>query len=510
MKRCKCLSTTLIILLFITGCTGTHFVKSGKPSEYWPTEGWRVASPESQGIDSNSLVAVMDTIREKNLDIHSLMIIRRGYVVLDAYFYPYTSGTLHDVASVTKSITSTLIGIAIDHGFIQNVDETVLSFFPEKEPLKLDERKRRMTVSDLLSMTSGFDCGYTPAEAELFAMLSSDDWVQFVLDLPMAAEPGAQFGYCSGGTHLLSAIIARATGITTQEFANDFLFEPLGIRNVMWPTDPQGINHGWGDLRLNPHDMAKIGYLYLNEGFWEGRQVISADWIKHSTKKHADTRDGNLDYGYGWWVFSSGIPGLYEARGRGGQAISVWPEKDIVAVFTGSGYDRGNFAPLLISSIKSDGSLPENPEASQNLQEKIAAAVKTPPPEPTESLPESAYLISGRFYQFEYNSLDLQAAMLNFKEPHEAGFSFYIGKEHYEMPIGLDGVYRISPRSPSGLPVGLEGYWPSENEFVLNYHEIAGVNNFIFRLSFEGDAVQMTVDEKTGYFDESFGGQAIK
>ena len=133
-----------------------------------------------------------------------------------------------------------------------------------------------------------------------------------------------------------------------------------------------------------------------------------------------------------------------------------------------------------------------------------------PSPEPAEPLPALAHEISDIFYQFENNSLGLQAVVLNFKKLQEAGLRFYIAEKQYEMLIGLDGVYRISPKSPSGLTVGLKGYWRSKNEFVLNYHEIAGANNFILHMSFEEDAVQIKVNEKTGYFDQSFGGQAVK
>lgn len=340
----------LLWMVAAGGCVTPPTVRPPVTPAYWPTQGWRTSTPEAQGVDSELLAQVVDRIRIQGLAVDSLLIVRHGYVVLDAYFYPYTAARLHDVASVTKSVTSTLIGIAIDEGLIGGLDAPLADFFPEVMPQSGDPRKARITIRDLVSMSSGLRCGYAPGEVELRAMLETPNWLQSVLDLPMETEPGREFAYCSGNTHLLSAIISRRAHTTTLEFAQRRLFAPLGIHEVVWPTDPQGLHHGWGDLRMYPRDLAKLGYLFLHRGRWEDRQIVPADWIERATRAQVSGPAGDADYGYGWWAFKGQYAGMYEARGRGGQFVTVAPARDVVVVFTGGSYDRGQLAPLAIDS----------------------------------------------------------------------------------------------------------------------------------------------------------------
>jgi len=303
-------------------------------------------------MDSESLAAALDLIKEKELPIHSLLIIRHGHLVLEAYFFPYSGQSLHDWASVTKSITSTLVGQALYKGHIKTIRQPIADFFPDYLGL-LSDAKRRITVEHLLMMSNGLNCGYAPGEIEVLDMLRSRDFVASTLLLPIAAEPGREFAYCSGGMHLLSAIVARSTGKRTIDFARQHLFGPLGITETAWPADPQGTNHGWADLRMHPLDMARIGYLYLHHGKWGDNQILPPDWVRMATRQHMHVKKNNEDYGYGWWIRSGEARGIYEAFGRGGQSISVWPEKDIVAIMNGAGFDRSQLVPLLMAAIKS-------------------------------------------------------------------------------------------------------------------------------------------------------------
>src|SRR5260370_1986116 len=200
-------------------------------------------------MDSEALANAFAFIRQNHIPIHSFLIVRNGYVVLDAYFYPFQAGEVHDAASVTKSITSTLIGIAIGEQKL-DLHESVFSRFPGRTIANRDGRKERITIVNLLTMSSGLDCHVEHAEITLRQMHDSKDWVQFMLDLPMAQDPGAAFSYCSGGMHLLSGVLSQTIGRNALEFARKELFEPLGIENVIWPADPHGITRGWGDLHL--------------------------------------------------------------------------------------------------------------------------------------------------------------------------------------------------------------------------------------------------------------------
>jgi CubicO group peptidase (beta-lactamase class C family) len=210
---------------------------------FWPTQGWRISTPEEQGFDSTVLADGLLALQEGNVHIDSLLIIRNGYVVLDAYFYPYDRSIPHKLASVTKSIMTTLIGIAVDQGAIQ-LDQPMVSFFPDREIANLDARKDQVTIRHLVSMQNGFASGCLVGdEATLNKMRSNPDWVQAALDRKVTVEPGTGFCYDSPGMHLLSAILQEATGMTALEFARQNLFKPLGIQEVYWQSDPQGYTH---------------------------------------------------------------------------------------------------------------------------------------------------------------------------------------------------------------------------------------------------------------------------
>ena len=361
-----------------------------------------------------------------------------------------------------------------------------------------------MTLEDLLTMRSGFECVNDPFEATLSQMRESPDWIQFTLDLPMVEEPGARFVYCSSNSHLLSGIIRETTGMSEQDYANESLFEPLGISNVSWPTDPQGNNHGWGDLRLTPYDMAKLGYLYLNEGAWEGKQVVPAEWVAVSTQKHVSLEEEE-GYGYQWWV-SGSLPGLYEANGRGGQRIIVWPGKNIILVTTGGGFEPDELAPLLLAALQSDHALPENPEAYGQLQEKIAAASNPQDPGPVPPLPDMAEKISGKTYVTESNPFGIENISLSFEGQEEALLNLSLEGGQQTLPVGLDNVYRISSGGQFG-PLALKGFWKTDNEFVFYYNEVSNINNYQVNMTFEDDLVTVRIEELTGTGSATFGGR---
>ena len=459
--------------------------------DYWPTEGWRTSTPEEQGMDSEQLTEVLDYL-QRRLGIHSLLIIRNGYIVTDAYFYPFSQGSLHDLASATKSFMSTLIGLAIDQDYIESVEQPVLDFFPERTVANLDANKEAMTLVDLLTMRSGFKCINQPTEVTLSEMWASPDWSQFVLDLPMASEPGTRYVYCSPNVHLLSAIIQETSGMSALAFAREHLFRPLGISDVIWPSDSQGNNWGWGDLKLAPHDMAKLGYLFLNKGLWDGQQVVSPAWVKAATN--------GSSYGYLWWLKPSGA---YFATGRGGQEIWVLPDRDMIVVMTGAsgGGGAGAWGDNLIRSqiiplTVSAEPLPANPDGVAALESKIqaAAAPVQVQPEPVPPMPAIAQRVDGVSYVFDDNPLGFLSFTLSFPANDEAllkvstlGSSAGTGP-HFEWLMGRDNVDRIAP-GRFGMLTAAKGLWESDNIFVAHIDEIANGQKFRLNLVFEGDQV---------------------
>ena len=343
--RWTCAALCLLLALLLSSCcspalsepestastrTVSPVAAASRTRDYWPTEGWRTSPPEDQGVDPALLERMFEAIEDRSLNVHGVVIVHNGYIVAEEYYPPYKQDTKHVLYSVTKSFISTLVGIAIEEGHIESVDQRVLGFFPDHSFANPDPRKEAMTLEQLLTMTSGLD--WEEGTPTYTAMYWSGDWVGYVLDSPMETEPGDQFVYCSGCSHVLSAIVQETTGVNTLEYAQSRLFEPLGITDMYWESDSSGIPIGGWGLELTPRDMAKFGYLYLNDGVWDGQQIVPAEWVETSGKKHIEVRGRPEDYGYQWWTY----PALnaYTAMGRDAQLIFVMPDRDTVVVFT--------------------------------------------------------------------------------------------------------------------------------------------------------------------------------
>jgi CubicO group peptidase (beta-lactamase class C family) len=451
-------------------------------------------------MDAAALADALDYVRTQRPRIHSLLIVRNGYVVLDATFFPFHRNSLHDAASVTKSITSTLVGIAIDEGRLRGLTQPVLSVFADRKIQHRDERKEQLTLEHLLTMSSGLDCEYGGGERTLREMRASPDWVQFMLDRPMIAAPGTKAEYCSGGMHLLSGVVTRVTGVSALEYARRRLFQPLGITDVAWPADPQGITHGWGDLHLRSVDMAKVGYLWLQGGHWNDQQIVSSAWMTDASRPH--THMFHDDYGYGLWVKPKQEPTLFEANGRGGQRITVLPTKNLVVAITGGAFEPGDVGAFILKSMRSDAALAENPAATRRLAKAVAAAAEPPQPQPAASLPSLAREISGRRFVLEDNPLEWRAVRFEFVLPDSAVAQLEFADGRVEKrAVGLDGVPRLSPGGRFGLPVAVQGSWTDPSTFVFDYDEVANINSFVCRFVFAGSGVTVQVKERTGEAD---------
>jgi CubicO group peptidase (beta-lactamase class C family) len=313
----------------------------------WPTAGWRRASPGSQGMDAARLEAMVSEIRARGLPIDSVTVVRHGRVVMDRAFDrfargalgpPFASGRLHDMQSATKSVTSMTLGVALERaaGAI-GTDTTIAALAAEvgSIPRGLDPRKRAMTVEDLLTMRSGLawresGTAYAPGSGNsVIAMLRSANWTRYVVDRPMAAEPGTRFSYNTGASHLVSGVVSVVTGRPADELATEALFRPLGITGARWGRAPEGITAGGFGLLMQPRDMAKLAYLYLHRGRWDGRQVVPAEWVEQSTTGHVAPPE---EYGYLWWLDRA--DGYAFMAGLYGQLAVVAPRQDLVAVVT--------------------------------------------------------------------------------------------------------------------------------------------------------------------------------
>ena len=338
-----------------------------EPAEAWPTKGWPASTPEAQGLDRAELESFdRELAAGQQGYVDSMLVIRHGSVVFDkSYPHDYDSlfvgkgasglynyydpawhpywkhGELHTMQSVSKSFTSALVGIAIRRGEIPGVDAKVMPYFSAFKT-RPDPRRDALTLRDVLTMTTGIQwdessSSYTNAKNNCAEMEATDDWIQYVLDQPMAFEPGKQFEYNSGATELLSYLIKKTTGQEADDYAQEHLLRPLGIEYA-WKRTPKGLADTEGGLYLRPRDLAKLGLLYMKDGVWEGKRILPEGWVKDSTTWHTGTSRGRRGYGYKWWVLSRQGPGAYDAYaalGYGGQQLIVVPALDLIAVFTG-------------------------------------------------------------------------------------------------------------------------------------------------------------------------------
>ena len=465
-------------------------------SAFAAAPGWPVSTPEAQGLDSQVLSGMLDKIAQKHLNVHSVTIIRHGNMVLDAYLYPFNAKSTHDAASVTKTITSVLVGIAIDRGLLK-LDQKVLPLVSKDAPANPDMREQKITIADLLKMEPGLDCGFAPGEQELGAMKYTDNWVKYALALPMKYEPGTQYGYCSPGYHLLSAILTAVTHGSELEFARKALFDPLGITDVSWPPDPQGLTHGWGDSHLYPGDFAKIASLYLHDGKWKGKQIVSADWVHQSLTPHADQGRGN-SFGYGWVLTKQDGLDEFGYNGRGGQHIAVWRDKDMVVIVTGAGYPLNEVMTPIVKSIRSDVALAANNAGDGELKARVAAVAQAPAATAPSELPAMAKSISGKTYGLPRNASRLDSLRLDFSSNREASLTVkYLGTD-LRIPVGLDGVYRLGPYGPLSLLAGATGKWTTETDFLLDLNLIANINHYTVLVHFSDKQADLTISESSG------------
>lgn len=287
--------------------------------------------------------------------LHSLLVSSRGRLVFERYFHDTDPDDVANVKSVSKSIVSALVGIAIDRGYIAGVDERIAAYFPGLLGDGAEPGKRTITIENLLTMQAGLR---TTSNRYYGAWVLSPDWIEFALAQPLEEAPGGRMRYSTGNTHLLSAILTRTTGESTLEFARETLGRPLGFQLASWPTDPQGIYFGGNDMELTPRQMLAFGELYLNGGRIGARQVVPAAWVRASLEPRAESpREMGRYYGYGWWIrTTAGFETPY-AWGYGGQFIFLVPAIEAVVVATSAstpGGDRRAHTRRLYDLIEHD------------------------------------------------------------------------------------------------------------------------------------------------------------
>jgi CubicO group peptidase (beta-lactamase class C family) len=348
----------------------------------WPGENWQVSTPEREGLDARAIARLDEEFRSgKHGYVDSMLIIRNGRMVFEAYYendyqttnadlvsgesgpwnyydvnwHPFYKGSdLHTVQSTTKSFMSALVGIAIARGDLPGVSATLGELLPDRNIE--NPQKAAINLDDILTMRPGFeweeDVSYFDPRNDAIRVESTDDWVAYLLDKPLASDQGSTFKYNSTNTQLMSEMVSTATGRALNEYAEELLFGPIGIEDYFWKDAPEGFKDVAGGLYLKPRDFARFALLYEREGEWNGRQIVPAEWVARSAQPHVrdtgpDDPDFNVGYGYQWWVYNDGSDGgplMYGSWGWGGQFALIVPELNLIGVFTGWNiYDGQDF-----------------------------------------------------------------------------------------------------------------------------------------------------------------------
>jgi CubicO group peptidase (beta-lactamase class C family) len=458
--RAKVFMQALSLSIVLTGLSACAPRAAEMPSSarMSPTRGWTLTAPEEQGIDSQALLDGYRGIVEKGVNVHAMLIARNGALVSEAYFHPYTADDMINIHSCTKSILSALVGIAIKEGAIRGVDQKVLDFFPETLLQNLSASKKKITIRHLLTMSAGLAVQHPDTE-----MKSSPDWIRYVLDLPMAEEPGSRFNYSDATAHLLSAVLQKATGMSAMDYATAKLFRPMGI-NALWPSDPQGISMGFSEINMTPRDMAKIGLLYLNKGMWDGVQLVPAFWIAVSTTPKIWT--GADDYGYLWWT----PQGSFQARGLGEQYIVVAPAANVIAVIT-NGLAQGESVDLgSAASVIKGNTLPANPDAVARLR-AMEAELKRPRPGLLSHVSATGARVSGRTFVFgrDANPLNVQTLTVDFLDRNQVTIDGRDFQGHELITVlPADGSFRRdATRANSNDTIFQRGFWKDNATYVV-------------------------------------------
>jgi len=453
----------ILILTLLFACTDSDKNSPGTDSLY--------STPEAEGIPSLAILEFVEALdREQPDAIHSFILRRHGKIVSEGWWSPFNPDSPHMLYSLSKSFTSTAIGMAQDEGLL-SVNDPVISFFPEQTPEEPGYNLESMRIRDLLRMNTGHEQG------TLGRIGQSASWVEGFLSLEVEHKPGTHFMYNTGATYMLSAIIQEITGETLLDFLEPRLFEPLGIENPSWESDPDGINTGGYGLSVRTEDISKLGQLYLQKGIWNGERLISESWIEEATSLQTSNgsnpeSDWDQGYGYQFWQCRHN---LYRGDGAFGQYCIVMPEQDAVMAITSGSSDMQGIMNIVWDHIlpaMQEKALPSDEEGLKRLNEKLQA-LTIQNVEGTESSPEAPN-ISGNIYSIEPNGRDVKSISFDFEASpcvititgQDEEQSFKAGYKTRELGS------MIIPQLVSDK-IAVDGAWETPDKYALNiiYYE---------------------------------------
>lgn len=457
------------------------------------------STPEEQGISSAAILGFVEGAEQKIDALHSFMIVRHGHVVSEGWWSPYAADESHVLFSLSKSFTSTAVGLAISEGKM-SLDDPVLKFFPDEAPAFPSKNLKSMRVRDLLRMATGHR-----AEALTdFPFMGKEDLVRVFLELPVPDIPGTHFVYNTAATYMLSAIVQKVTGQTTRDYLGPRLFEPLGIGTPRWDASAQGISLGGFGLNLRTEDIACFGQLYLQKGQWQGKQLIPADWTQQATSLQiANGSDPESDWNQGYcFQFWRCRHGFFRGDGAFGQFCIVMPEYDtVVAITSGTGDLQGvlNLVWDKILPALEASPLPADADADRKLTEKLAGlSLRT---QAGQAFSPMAAKVAGRTYTFPANEQNIGSVSIKAgAEGVGASVAFQLDgvDQHVDSGQGSWARGAIATRSGEQIPVAVSGAWSSDDTFSLKVVRYLTPFSTEYDFRFSGDQVILEALDHVG------------
>ena len=451
------------------------------------------SAPEAQGVSSAAILSFVESA-DKNVEwMNSFMFLRHGHVVAEGWWAPYGAEAPHSLYSLSKSFTSTAVGLAVAEGKL-SVDDEVLKFFPEDAPAEPTNNLKAMRVSDLLRMSTGHQT--EPPRTP------SQPWTKTFLAHPVPNKPGTHFLYNTSGTYMLSAIVQKATGQTVLDYLRPRLFEPLGIEHPTWETSPQGITAGGYGLSIRTEDIARFGQLYLQKGKWQGKQLVPEAWVEAATTRQTSNgsnpkSDWDQGYGYQFWRCRHGA---YRGDGAFGQYCIVLPEQDAVIVITSGVKDMQSVLNLvwdkLLPAMK-PSPLPPDEEARKKLEQTLQRLALRP-----QGGSAAPAKVSGKKYVFQANPRKLEAVTLE-SGGEGAAATLVVRLDGVEQRIvcgrGAWSKGRAGWGPLSQQPVAASGGWTADDTFAarLCFYETPFI--ITLRLRFSGKELQYNAESNVGF-----------
>ncbi|MBK8505839.1 MAG: serine hydrolase [Saprospiraceae bacterium] len=466
-------------------------------------------SPESQGVDSQAIINLLNSANSCDYEWHSLMIMRHGQVIAEGWWDPFKPEYVHTLYSLSKSFTSTAVGFAMDEGLL-DIDAKVLSFFPELAGQYQDPNLQKMTVKHLLTMNTGHD-------VDSFSRVLSkphEPWIHSFLETPVVHAPGTKFLYDTGATFMLSAIVQKQSGQTLEAYLKTRLFEPLGIGQYDWVKSPEGINAGGFGLRVNTEAIARFGHTYLQMGRWQGKQVVPKQWVTEATAWHTPSNPGSTEWsnGYGYQFWQCKMPGVYRGDGAYGQYCIVMPEQDIVIAATSESWDMGKSMQIIFDHLVPGISASRLPEKTglfkdlQQLQKTLSLAI----PKGNASFANST-IMSKTIHldknQFDVSSIQILAGnqSLDFVfKTSEGDQKITSGIERWlTNPATIKYPFPVFFRTDHPSKIGATATWVEQDTLQLNIKMLEGIHGDQLTFKFSDRDLELTMINSVGKQDKS-------